>query len=258
MNINIPIRQNKKLEKILIAVNNDIEIESLLRASNINAIDRLGFNDHGKVHVAIVSNISLKLFSILKKMKMKFNIVKDYNMSNDDAEVVVFLASVFHDIGHAIHRQNHDEYSLLMARPIIERILDNVYTGEEKYIMLSEILHAMISHAVEYKPLTIEGSIVRIADALDMKQGRARIPYKMGETNIHSFSALAIKDVKIEERRGKKPILIKVIMSNHAGMFQIDELLRKKISNSKLEGFITVKVLVDSALEKKTKEEFRL
>lgn len=258
MNINVPTRKNAKLEKVLRAVNADVEIETLLRTSNVNAIDRMSYNDHGKVHVAIVANIALKLFSLVRGMKLEFNIVKDHKMSVEDAEVVVFLAAVLHDIGHSIHRQNHDEYSLLMSRPILERILGTVYSGAEKYVMLSETMNAMISHSAEFRTLTVEGSIVRIADALDMKEGRSRIPYKMGDIGIHSLSALAIKDVQISESKGPKPISIKIIMSNHAGMFQVDELLKEKIRNSKLENYVSVRVIVDTNLEKKSREEYRL
>ena len=64
------------------------------------------------------------------------------------------------------------------------------------------------------------------------RQGRARIPFEAGKVGIHAVSALSIKKIEIEESE-KKPIAIKTTMSNSASIFQIDELLKKRIENSK-------------------------
>jgi len=40
-----------------------------------------------------------------------------------------------------------------------------------------------------------------LADALDMEQGRSRIPFERGSISIHSLSAAAIEDVAINGRR---------------------------------------------------------
>jgi len=93
-------------------------------------------------------------------------------------------------------------------------------------------MHAIYCHDVIAPPLTVEGGIVGVADALDMTKGRARIPFEAGEINIHSASALAIEDVKI--RKGvSKTVRIDVMMTNVSGIFQIQELLEKKIRNAK-------------------------
>ena len=39
---------------------------------------------------------------------------------------------------------------------------------------------------------------MRVADALDMAQGRSRVPFEAGRPNIHSLSAAAIDEVAIE------------------------------------------------------------
>src|ERR687898_808181 len=46
--------------------------------------------------------------------------------------------------------------------------------------------------------LLVEAGVVRVADALDMAQGRSRIPFEAGQIGIHSLSAAAIDEVKIE------------------------------------------------------------
>ena len=40
--------------------------------------------------------------------------------------------------------------------------------------------------------------MVRVADALDMAQGRSRLPVERGEIGIHALSAAAIDEVRIE------------------------------------------------------------
>ena len=104
----VPFEGNEKLRKIVSRINKNKRLLLMLKMSNVNAIDRLGYNDHGPVHVRIVANHAIKILRILVKNGVKPSIVKNYNMSNEDAEVIVTLASLLHDIGHVIHRKNHE------------------------------------------------------------------------------------------------------------------------------------------------------
>jgi metal-dependent HD superfamily phosphatase/phosphodiesterase len=111
------------------------------------------------------------------------------------------------------------------------------------------VLHAIYSHEPETRPLTIEAGVIKIADALDMEKGRARIPFKIGSINIHSTSAMAIEKVEILEGE-KKPIKIIIVMSNPAGIFQVDELLKKKIKTSGIDAMIEVEArLIENGKE---------
>jgi hypothetical protein len=87
------------------------------------AIDRMGFTDHGPTHVKIVANSALKLLRILVDHKIVPSIMKDYGMKNEDAEVVVVLGSIFHDLGMAVTREGHELYSALLASGFIEKYL---------------------------------------------------------------------------------------------------------------------------------------
>ena len=121
-----------------------------------------------------------------------------------------------------------------MAIPILDRILGKVYPQDRrKQVQIrSHVMHVIYCHDVVAPPMTIEGGIVGIADALDMTRGRARIPFEAGSVNIHSASAMAIQDVKI--RKGEtKTVRIEVMMTNVSGIFQIQELLEQKIRNAK-------------------------
>jgi len=248
--INIPCRDNAKLEKI-VGLIEDTELQALWKCSNVLAVDRLGLNDHGPVHVKIVANGALKMLRLLTAKGVEPSIVADHGMSADDAEVVVVLASVMHDLGMSFVRKDHEVYSVPIAVRILDRILPKVYNAEEAAVVSSEVLHAVVSHHAVNEPLTVEAGVVKVADALDMEQGRARIPYETGRVDIHSFSAIAIEKVKIEEG-SEKPITIYIEMSNPAGIFQVDNLLWTKIEGSGIESYVRVEAKIKEGEESRT------
>ena len=238
IDIHVPSRANALLEKTLVVINGDVEIKTLWRVLNVNAIDRLGMTDHGPVHFQIVANIAIRLARILVKNQVEMSIVKDYELTNDHAELVILLASLFHDLGMSISREGHEGFSLFLANNILHRILDFMDV-EERTIVISEVLHAIISHRSGGRPNTIEAGIVRVADALDMSEGRSRIPYQAGKIDIHSVSAAAIDRVEIAEGPDK-PIQINIRMNDMAGIFQIDELLMHKLVGSGMEHYMII------------------
>jgi len=254
---NIPFRDNQKLRSIIDKVRKDTRVQTLWKCANVMAIDRMGYTDHGPTHVKIVSNMALKILRILVDKKVVPSIVQYYNMKNEDAEVVVVLGSIFHDIGMTIIRDRHEFYGAMLASDFIEKYLQSVYSPEESPIILSEVLHAIVSHEEPNKPLTIEAGIVRVADALDMEEGRARIPFQAGKIDIHSVSALSIEKVSIQEGE-KKPVTIRITMSNSAGVFQIDELLKPRIENSGLKEYIHVVAEITGEKERKIIEKFEI
>jgi metal-dependent HD superfamily phosphatase/phosphodiesterase len=258
---NIPYKDNPKLKKVMDQVRQDKKLITYWRCSNVMAIERMGYTDHGPTHVKIVANLSLKLLRILIEKQVKPSIVKDYNMKNEDAEVVVVLGSIFHDLGMIVMRNRHELYSGFIALEFIERCLTPAYSEEERAIITSEVLHAIVSHenpaTKTNKPLTVEAGIVGIADALDMEAGRARIPFQAGKIDIHSVSALSIQKVDIIEGE-KKPITIKITMTNSAGVFQIDELLKPRIVNSGLQEYFHVSAEITGKEERKIIDKFEI
>jgi len=255
MKLNIPTKDNKNLEQVLAKIKASTRLEALLECSNITAIDRMNYSDHGLTHVAIVSNIALKILRNLIAAGVETNIEKNYSLSKKDAEVVVVLASIFHDIGHIVHRKDHTQFSIIVANSILPTFLSEVYSERESAIISSEVLHAIAAHDLDYLPLTLEAGVVCVSDALDMKEGRARIPFDAGKVDIHSVSALAIDDVEISS--GDKPVVIKIKMSNSSGIFQIDNLLKPKLKTSGLEKYVQIKIEILGE-EKKILENFEL
>ncbi|HEY3345236.1 MAG TPA: HD domain-containing protein [Anaerolineaceae bacterium] len=255
ISIHVPLYGNELLEKALANINQDVELRTLWRIINVNAIDRLGMSDHGPVHFQIVANIALRLTRLLIKSNIEMSIGKYYGLSNNYAELVVLLASLFHDLGMTIHREGHEEFSLFLANQFLHKTLDFLPI-EERTIVTSEVLHAIIAHRSGGTPLTIEAGIVRVADALDMSEGRSRIPYQAGFVDIYSLSAAAIDKVTISEGTDT-PVMINITMNNAAGLFQVDELLKQKLRGSGIEVYVKVRAFVGEK-EKRLLEEFEL
>ena len=245
------------MKHVIDKVKRDSRLWTFWKCSNVMAIDRLGYTDHGPTHVKIVANSALKLLRILASKEVVPSIVKDYGMKNEDAEVVVVLSSILHDLGIVFIRDRHELYSALLALEFIEKYLQPIYSEEERTIICSEVLHGIVSHEDPNKPLTIEAGIVRIADALDMEEGRARIPFQAGKVDIHSVSALSIEKVEIQEG-DEKPVTIRITMSNSAGIFQIDELLKPRIENSGIQSYIHVVAEITGEKERRIIERFEI
>src|SRR5256712_14181270 len=114
MKINVPVRGNRKLRRLLERVNEDTQLKGWWHASNVNAVVRMQINDHSWVHIQIVANIALKLLRQLTKHGVEPSLVRDYGLERDDAEVVVLLGALLHCIGMSIHREGHGELSLFL------------------------------------------------------------------------------------------------------------------------------------------------
>lgn len=239
MGLNLPIRGSERLGEVVARIDASARLSTLWAASNVMVIDRMHINDHGPVHIKIITNIALKLLRLLIAGGVTSSVVADHHLDPEDAEVIVVLASVLHDIGHVIHRHKHEELSLILAPPLIREFLTGLYPEEPATVLEGEILHAIHAHRREIAPLTVEAGVVKIADALDMEAGRARIPFTAGEPTIHSVSAMAIKKVRIM-KGDERPVKIHVEMSNSAGIFQLDNLLREKLKRSGIAPYFEV------------------
>lgn len=254
--IAVPDRHNAKLRSLMERVNADDDLYALWLAANVNAVERLNMTDHGPVHVKIVMNIAVRMLRILVDAGVPTGVEANWAMDPHDAEVVVALAALLHDVGMSIHRTDHEAYSLFIAEPKLRELLAGLYTGAEETIIRSEVLHAIISHRSGGRPLTLEAGVVRIADALDMAKGRSRIPFEAGSVSIHSVSAAAIEAVSID-RGDDKPIRVTVELSNSAGVFQLDQLLREKLKGSGLEPHVEILARLGEE-EKRLITDFRL
>ncbi len=257
MRIRVPPRANKKLRVLVDRVNADAQLKAWWHVANVNAVKRLQINDHSWVHIQIVANLALKLLRQLVKNDVQPGMVRDYGMTQDDAEIVVALGAFLHCIGMAVHRERHEDWSLFLAEPKMDELLDGLYEEPELTVIQSEVLQAITSHREDGRPLTLEAGVIRVADALDMAEGRSRIPFQHGRVSIHSLSAAAIEGVEIKDG-DVAPVLIEITMNNSSGIYQVDELLKAKLRGSGLEPYVEVVAHIDTEAEKRLIPLYRL
>lgn len=230
--------------EIFRAFEEDSYVQRLHALANNFVINRLGYNDHGRTHAYIVARNALQILRILTEKGVEPNVVREGNGDVEDAAAIVTVAGFLHDIGNAVHRENHHMHSLLLAAPILDRLLPE----ERQALLKTAILEAIYAHET-VNAVSIEASIVKIADGLDMEEGRARIPYSMGKFDIHAVSALSIRRVRVEP--GENTALRVVVDMEHtAGLFQVEKVLGEKIRTSALRGNVEVLMRIPNVGER--------
>ena len=255
--VRAPTRGNRRLEQLLEAVNADDQVKAWWHVSAVNASRRLMMSDHSWVHIQIVVNIGLRLGRLLFRRGVVPSVSADYGLGERDAEVVIAAGCLFHCVGMSIAREDHERFSLFLTADKLPELLAGIYEEPERTIVTSEALHAINGHRRKGNPLTVEAGIVRVADALDMARGRSRIPFEAGHQNIHSLSAYAIEEVKIVPGRDRA-VRVEILMSNSAGIFQVDELLATKLRGSGLEEHIEVIARIEAEQEQRLIPVFRI
>ncbi len=257
MHLRVPARGNRKLRRILEMVGADDQVKGWWHVANVNAVIRLEINDHSWVHIQIVTNIALKLLRQLTKNGVQPSLVSDYRMTAEDAEIVVVLSALLHDVGMSVHRRDHEDWSLFLAEPKLRQLLAELYDEPERTVIVSEVLQAITSHRADGQPLSLEAGILRVADALDMAKGRSRIPFERGSVSIHSLSAAAIDEVRIGDGQAR-PVMVEIVMNNSSGIYQVDGLLKAKLRGSGLEQYVEVVARIDTEAEKRLVPVYRL
>lgn len=222
--------KGKKFYRLLLS------LAPYLDAANRMVIVRMGFNDHGLVHSKIVARNALQILDIVKG-SIPLNIIEEKVGTFEDVQLVVMAGAFLHDVGNLVHRRDHTLHSCYLASLLLMPHLPD-YTKDPAQL-LSEILHCIYSHHEDIECLTTEAGIVTVADGCDMAQGRARIPYRLGKIDIHSVSALSIQKVVLS-KGVEEPLKIEVFMNSRAGIFQIQEVLGKKVKSSGLEDHIEI------------------
>ena len=221
----------------------DAELQEMQEYANNVSIRRLGYNDHGPVHMRQVVGNGIKMLNILHEAGIKTSLEQEEIGSFEDSMCAVILAGLMHDLGMSIGRQGHENMSALLAQPIIERALMHILPDDlhRRVVIKSIATEAIIGHMSSRKIHSIEAGIILIADGCDMTKGRARIPMAINTTprvgDIHKYSANAINRIGIH-RGERKPIKIDIEMSGDVGFFQIEEVLLTKIDASPAKQFV--------------------
>ena len=222
---------------------NDEELQEMQDYANNVSIKRLGYNDHGPVHMRQVAANAIKMLNLLQDSGIKTSLEKEEIGTFEDSMCAVIIAGLMHDLGMMIGRQGHEDMSVILAKPIIERTLMHLFPDNlhRRTVIKSLAIEAIIGHMSSRKIHSIEAGIILIADGCDMTKGRARIPMAINTTprvgDIHKYSANAIERIGIHHG-DNKPIRIDIEMSGDVGFFQIEEVLLGKIESSPAKQYV--------------------
>ncbi len=237
------LKNYPKCKELVKYIFKDTELQEMQEYANNVSIKRLGFNDHGPVHMRQVAINAIKMLTILNDCGIKTSLEQEEIGTFEDSMCAVVIASLMHDLGMMVGRQGHEEMSVMLALPIIDRTLLAIFPDDihKRVVIKSLAIEAIIGHMSSRKIHSIEAGILLIADGCDMTKGRARIPMSLNHTprvgDIHKYSANAITRVGIHHGE-KKPIKIDIEMSAEVGFFQIEEVLLTKVESSPAKQFI--------------------
>ena len=215
---------------LLEAVNADEEVRTWWYMARVTS-ERLEMSDHSWVHVQIVLNVALRLLRLLARSDVAPAMVVDHGTEPRRRGG---------GRGGGCSTTSGCRSTARTTRPTAcsspsassRDLLADVYEEPQRTVVVSEALHAIIGHRRRGVPYTLEAGVVRVADALDMAQGRSRIPFEAGRIGIHSLSAAAVDEVDISAGTDR-PIRLEIKLNNSAGIFQVDDLLATKIRGTR-------------------------
>ncbi len=229
--------KGKKLESVLKLLLENRYIKGLQDEANKVAIVRMGYNDHGPVHGRIAAYNALKIYDLLG---LKGSVVEEYIGDEEDSKVCILMGAFLHDTGISLARHEHELFGTIVTRNVVEEILSKVYKDKYKIARLASLVsESVLCHMGTHQATSLEARIVETADGTDVTKGRARIPFHIGEADIHKFSALAIEKVNIGKGE-KKPVRFELIMDNPAGIFQAEEIMLKKTKDARMDEYIEI------------------
>jgi metal-dependent HD superfamily phosphatase/phosphodiesterase len=254
--INEGLERHPNALRMFNMLQSDEETNTYLSLANYIAVRKLGYNDHGPLHARIVTANGVKLLRIILDSKqLQVDSISGLGLSEDDAYIIIVASCMLHDIGNAVHREEHEIFSVMLAKGILERLLPAIYPDlPKRTAVMEQILHALYAHDVGENALTIESAIVVIADGCDITKGRGRLSFDLGKHDIHSISALSIESVDIHKGKTKL-VEIEVNMSNSAGIYQVQETLANKVAKSVLRDYVEI---VAELTPSKTPPELRI
>jgi metal-dependent HD superfamily phosphatase/phosphodiesterase len=227
----VPARHNPRLQAVAERINADDELRQLWRSANVNAVDRLGLGDCGEVHVRIVANAALKLMRLLRDAGHQPSVVTYHRLTPDEAEVIVVLGAAMHDLGLAVHTDPAvaARASLVLADRKFHELLDGLYTARERAVLTAEALHAVAAQEAGVDCLTLEAGVLRLADALDLTKGRARLPDEASHRPGAANSVPVVDEVTIQRAKAP-PVRVVLRLSRADGLPAVEALLQSKLA----------------------------
>lgn len=174
-------------------VRRDAEVIGFLQAAN-DALRTLGYTEHGQRHAGLVGHIAE-------------NILERLGLPPRSAQLAE-IAGYLHDIGNAIHRQNHALSGSLIAWQILKRMGMSV---DECAI----IMNAIGNHEEERGSATnpVAAALI-IADKADVHRSRVQNP-RMEDFDIHDRVNYATTRSFVRVRPEEKVIALELEIDVH-------------------------------------------
>ena len=135
----------KQLAEVLFA---DKELQEMQEYANNVSIKRLGYNDHGPVHMRQVVINAIKMLKILNESGIKTSLEEEETGTFEDSLCAVVIAGLMHDLGMMTGRQGHEEMSVMLALPLIDKKKKKIF-GEDihkRVIIKSLAVEATLEH----------------------------------------------------------------------------------------------------------------
>ena len=182
------------------------------------------------MHVRIVANAGLKLLRLLREAGHQPAAVTHHRLTSDEAEIIVVLAAAVHDLGLAVHTDPMvaARVGLILADRKFRELLDGVYPTRERVLLSAEALHAVAAQEAGVDCLTQEAAVLKLADALDLTKGRARLPteasQRLGAVNV----APMVDEVTIQRSKAP-PVRVMLRLSEENGLPAVEALLQGKL-----------------------------
>ncbi len=230
----------RKVAELLLA---DEEIHAQQEYGNVVSIRRLGYNDHGPVHMRKVTRNAITMLGLLRTAGIRTSLEQEGAGTYEESLCAVMLAAFLHDLGMTVGRQDHELHSAYLAMPCIDRILAAACPDSltSRVVIRAVALEGIVGHMASRRVHSIEAGVILVADGCDMERGRARIPLFLNTDprigDIHKYSANSIEKVRIGAGE-VKPIRIDVLMSSEVGFFQVEEVLLTKVDQSAIKPHI--------------------
>ncbi|GHV82314.1 HD domain-containing protein [Spirochaetia bacterium] len=238
-----------KLLEVTKKILRDEEMQGLQEYANTVSIKRLGYNDHGPVHMRAVALNAVVMMGLLRKAGIRTSLETEECGSFEDSLIAMVLAATLHDIGMSVSREDHELHSAYLACPILDRLLADAYPKDilKRVMVRSLALECIYGHMGNHVIHSLEAGVILMADGCDMTKGRARIPIAISEHpkvgDIHKYSANSIEEVRILPGK-EKPIHVEILMSSEVGLFQVEEVLLGKIAASTAKNYIELYAIV--------------
>ena|GEM_PF-5159766 len=211
------------LPQILDFILKDPRILTYYRLGDFMATYEYKTTPHDLTHAVRATHYALSIFDHLHSRKIKSDVVKAGIINIKEAEAIVLMATMMHDIGNTIDREKHPTYSVILAEPVISDILDHFFP-EKKSVMLPMVMHAINAHSCRgIPPETLEANCVALGDRCDVSHKRIRQDYHL--KRFKSLVDETIENIKIGS--GVTPLTIDVYMDDPLAVFRVERIIKE-------------------------------